>query len=155
MNDNDHSFTPEQVIDLLSVAASYDQRTVGTGDVTAWTWAANHGRWDPTLALTAVVDHYTNIGGRIEPSDITKWIRKYRQDQALRYQAPQPTIPSGRRTSAELEEVHAEANAWPCRFCGAPAGQRCAHPVTKVATKIPHMMRLKDVRRDQLVIAAA
>lgn len=49
--------TPEQVIDLLTLAARFDRRTVGDEDVRAWGLIANEQDWHPAAAARAVVEH--------------------------------------------------------------------------------------------------
>lgn len=49
--------TPDEVIDLLSLAAGFDQRTVGHDDVRAWGLIANEDDWTLPLACRALVEH--------------------------------------------------------------------------------------------------
>lgn len=88
------SLTSHQIVDLLTVTASYDQRTVGEDDVKAWLAAAHRARWDYQTALTAIIDHYTNRTERITPGHVTQTIRAHRQDAAMR-RPVEPPDPAG------------------------------------------------------------
>jgi hypothetical protein len=63
----------DQIIDLLSVAAAYDQRTVGNADIAAWTLAL--GELDFDRARDAVVAHYREQTRRIMPADVRQHAR--------------------------------------------------------------------------------
>jgi hypothetical protein len=63
----------DEIIDLLSVAAAYDQRTVGNADIAAWTLAL--GDLDFGRARDAVVAHYREQTRRIMPADIRQHAR--------------------------------------------------------------------------------
>lgn len=63
----------DQIIDLLSVAAAYDQRTVGNSDIAAWTLAL--GDLDFDRARDAVVAHYREQTRRIMPADVRQQLR--------------------------------------------------------------------------------
>ena len=65
--------SPNDIIDLLTLAAAYDQRTVGQGDVTAWHAALF--KLDPDEAQAAVIAHYQDSTQRIMPADIYKRCR--------------------------------------------------------------------------------
>lgn len=60
--------SPAEIIDLLSLAAAYDQRTVGQGDVAAWHQALY--KLDLDEAQAAVVAHYQGNRERIMPADV-------------------------------------------------------------------------------------
>jgi hypothetical protein len=60
--------SPADIIDLLSFAAAYDQRTVGKGDVAAWHQALF--KLDLEEAQIAVIEHYRVSRERIMPADI-------------------------------------------------------------------------------------
>jgi hypothetical protein len=65
--------TPEEIIDLLTVAAAYDQRTTGPGDVAAW--HAVLGDVSFTRAREAVIAHYRENSRRVMPADIRQHAR--------------------------------------------------------------------------------
>lgn len=96
--------TPDQVIDLLTAAASYDRRKVGKADVAAWSEAARRGRWTFEDALDAVFEHFTNSTEWLMPGHITTRIRAARQDRADRQLAqPEPRPdPIGQERIREL-----------------------------------------------------
>ena len=68
MNRND-------IIDLLSVAAAYDRRTIGEADILAWSEAARRATWDARKAVDAIHEHYAQTSKWIMPGHITEQIR--------------------------------------------------------------------------------
>jgi hypothetical protein len=65
--------SPAEIIDLLTFAAAYDQRTVGQGDVAAWHSALF--KLDLDEAHEAVISHYRESTQRIMPADIYRRCR--------------------------------------------------------------------------------
>lgn len=59
---------PSEVVELLSVAAAFDQRTVGEFDVGAWHAAI--GDLDLEDARLAVIGHYREHRERLMPADV-------------------------------------------------------------------------------------
>ena len=60
--------TDDETVDLLTVAAAFDQRTVGEGDAAAW--HAVLGDLNFADAKQAVLGHYTDTRERVMPADI-------------------------------------------------------------------------------------
>lgn len=60
--------TPDETVDLLTVAAAFDQRTVGEGDAMAW--HAVLGDLNFADAKQAVLGHYADTRERVMPADI-------------------------------------------------------------------------------------
>ena len=83
--------SPNEIIDLLSLAAAYDQRTVGQADVTAW--HAVLFKLDSDEAQAAVIAHYQDSTVRLMPADIYKRCRP----QATRHltSVPAPEVHEG------------------------------------------------------------
>jgi hypothetical protein len=63
----------DEIIDLLTVAAAFDQRTVGETDVVAW--SAVLGKSGFAAARQAVISHYGEQVRRVMPADIRQHIR--------------------------------------------------------------------------------
>lgn len=85
--------TRDQIIDLLSVAAAFDQRTVGEADVAAW--SATLTGLDFTRAREAIIAHYREHSKRVMPADIRQHIRTALRPEltpvaALPQGSPQP-----------------------------------------------------------------
>jgi hypothetical protein len=87
--------TRDDVIDLLKLAAVFDQRTVGEEDIKGWLLAGRIGRWTGPLATRVLVEHYASDSDRprIDPARITDAIRKVRSRAAESFVAPR--IPEG------------------------------------------------------------
>lgn len=87
--------TRDDVIDLLKLAAVFDQRTVGEEDIKGWLLAGRMGRWTGPLATRVLVEHYSQDADqpRIDPARITDAIRKVRHRAAESFVAPR--IPEG------------------------------------------------------------
>lgn len=73
--------TEDEIVDLLTLIAAYDQRTVGRADVQAWHMIAVEARWSWPLARRAVIDFHVSGGDkpRIKPAHITDTIRDLRR----------------------------------------------------------------------------
>lgn len=80
--------SPEETIDLLTVAAAFDQRTVGEGDAMAW--YAVVGDLDFDDARQAVVGHYTDSTDRIMPAHVRTRVKAARRDRLAREIVPAP-----------------------------------------------------------------
>ena len=74
--------TPDETVDLLTVAAAFDQRTVGEGDAMAW--YAVVGDLDFTEAKQAVIGHYTDSTDRIMPAHVRVRVKAARRDRLAR-----------------------------------------------------------------------
>lgn len=77
--------TTDEVVDLLTAAAAYDRRTVGRGDVLAWTEVAHRARWTFAEALSAMHQHFATSTEYLMPGHITTLIKAERR-QPPRYQ---------------------------------------------------------------------
>lgn len=73
--------TADEVIDLLTMIAAFDQRTVGDDDVQAWLLIATAEDWTSPLAQRAVIEHYRRGGDRprIKPGHITDTLTDLRR----------------------------------------------------------------------------
>lgn len=66
--------TRDQIIDLLSVAAAFDQRTVGEFDVIAWSAALRDSGFE--ASREAIIAHYREQTRRVMAADIRQHIRQ-------------------------------------------------------------------------------
>ena len=82
--------TRDEIIDLLSLAAAYDQRTGGEADVKAWLIAAHVQRWTAAAAQRVLVEHYSCGADRprITVAAITDAIRDVRRKAASSFIVP-------------------------------------------------------------------
>ncbi|MCF3939929.1 hypothetical protein [Gordonia tangerina] len=64
-----------EVIDLLTAASAYDRRTIGEGDVVAWSEAAHRAGWTFPKALDALHEHYAKTSQWLMPGHITERLR--------------------------------------------------------------------------------
>ncbi|QMU19331.1 hypothetical protein [Gordonia rubripertincta] len=64
-----------EVVDLLTAASAYDRRTIGEGDVRAWSEAATRAGWTFEKALDALHDHFASTSKWLMPGHITERIR--------------------------------------------------------------------------------
>ena len=74
--------TPDETVDLLTVAAAFDQRTVGEGDAMAWHSVV--GDLDFADAQRAVIGHYTDTTDRIMPAHVRRRVKAMRADRVAR-----------------------------------------------------------------------
>lgn len=76
--------TPEEIVDLLALAASVDGRELGKADVAAWHLVI--GDLDLADAQQALVEHYRESRFKVMPADVrqrVKAIRRARLDHAV------------------------------------------------------------------------
>ena len=64
-----------EIIDLLSVAAAYDRRTIGEADILAWSESARRAGWVTAKAVDAIHEHYAQTSKWIMPGHVTERIR--------------------------------------------------------------------------------
>ncbi|GGK61910.1 hypothetical protein Sme01_03760 [Sphaerisporangium melleum] len=79
---------PEEVIDLLTTAATFDRRTVGDADVIAW--GAAVGDLDFADAQAAVIQHYTNSTEWLMPAHVRVRVKAIRAARLAREVQPAP-----------------------------------------------------------------
>ena len=69
--------TPGDATRVLTLAASYDQRTIGEADALAWAKALGDINQDD--ACDAVTEHYRNETRRLMPADVINGVRRIRE----------------------------------------------------------------------------
>lgn len=141
--------THNEVVDLLSTIASYDNRKPNPAAVAAWGTAAEMGRWTLDEAVAAVKAHFFEETAYLMPAHVAKRIKDARQDRALRAEVlaieSGPVFPEAQ---ARVEKAVAELAAgmgWDrsarqekfgltvsCPHCGAKVGQKCTARTTGV-----------------------
>jgi hypothetical protein len=79
-----------EIVDLLTLAAVYDQRTGGEADVRGWHAVAALERWTALAAQRVVVEHYSHGADRprITPAAISDAIRAARHKAASSFVVP-------------------------------------------------------------------
>ena len=77
--------TEDEVIDLLTLAAAYDRRTVGDADVEAWSAVALTSNWAFTVARKALVEYFKVNNKPIMPADINAIIGAQRKAIGARF----------------------------------------------------------------------
>jgi len=68
--------TPGDATRVLTLAASYDQRTIGETDALAWAKVLGDTNIDD--AFQAIVDHYSRETRRLMPADVLAGVRRIR-----------------------------------------------------------------------------
>lgn len=95
----------DDIINLLSIAAAYDRRTIGEADVVAWSAAADIGRWTYEEARLAIQAHYAEDTDWLMPAHITQRIRReYRQPPAFQNEK-RGELPAGGAASEETRRA--------------------------------------------------
>jgi hypothetical protein len=82
--------TLEETIDLLGVAAAFDQRNIGKADSVAWHAAL--GDLDFTDAQAAVISHYRESRDRVMPADVWGRVKAMRRARLAREVIPAPDV---------------------------------------------------------------
>lgn len=70
--------TGDHIVELLQVAAAYDNRDIDAPMIAAWNEAARRQRWTHGEALEAVHEHYSGETAWLLPGHITRIIRRGR-----------------------------------------------------------------------------
>lgn len=73
----------DEVIELLQVIQSYDNRSTSPLTIATWHEAAQRGRWTRAAALEAVHEHYATSTDWLMPGHVTTMVRA-----AMRQPAP-------------------------------------------------------------------
>jgi hypothetical protein len=94
--------TREEVVDVLTKCAAFDQRTVGELDVMAWHEIL--GRVDLADALEAVRRHYTDSSDRAMPADILKLSRIARDERTRLETRAAPLALPGRFETDDIRD---------------------------------------------------
>lgn len=153
--------TRDEVIDLLTVAAVYDNRKPDPAMLAGWTETARRARWTHPLAIDAIHEHYTNSTERIMPAHITRHVQAARRAAVERDHAaslaaepvvnldPQIGLPIG---GADGEPIWTsydvdDAGTLTCDTCGAGPDEACVNTRSNTPRKIPCTSRLKKARR--------
>jgi hypothetical protein len=98
---------------LLTLAAAYDQRTIGEADVLAW--QAILGPTSFADAQTAVKAHYATKRDRVMPVDVIDGVRKIRNDRLERYESwvqPGPELTAAQYRDWLRDTRQAIADGW-------------------------------------------
>lgn len=82
--------TRNEIIDLLSLAAVYDQRNADEADVRGWLAVAEMENWTATAARRVVIEHYSRGADRprITPAAITDRLREAHRKAANSFAEP-------------------------------------------------------------------
>lgn len=147
------TITRDDVIDLLTAAASVDLRKIGEADVTGWA-ATLRQDLDRDLAIEALRMHYATSTERLMPAHINRLAIQIRRDRAEREKATEAiTRPDrqlgGLQIAADGDPVWAaydvnDAISRHCPTCEQPPDHACINLATNSARKIPCLKRLRS-----------
>lgn len=101
--------TPDEIVDLLTVAAAFDQRTVGEGDAMAWHSVL--GDLAFADAQQAVLGHYADSRERVMPADIRNRVLAIRNRRLQDTEIPPPPVELLDDPDAYSAALHAAAVA--------------------------------------------
>lgn len=101
--------TADEIIDLLTLAAGYDRRTVGESDVEAWGAMAAKCGWTFPIARRAIVEHFEHSDRPIMPANINTIIDSVRR--RIRAQFSEDVNPPRRLRDDPVAEI-----AWRRKF---------------------------------------
>ena len=154
----------DEVVDVLTAAATIDHRTVGEADVAGW-YATLRPDIDRQLGIDAVRIHYAGTREWIMPADVNNLATQIRKDRAERESreerearqdandyrhgltaAPNPAlgglpIPTDGHPVWAAYDVNGAIDR-PCPRCGAEPREACRNPITERDSKIPCLVRL-------------
>lgn len=96
----------DEVIELLQVIQSYDNRSTSQLTIATWHEAAQRGRWTRAAALEAVHEHYATSTDWLMPGHVTTMVRA-----AMRQPAPAAEVTAQLCKAPASEEVRNRAMA--------------------------------------------
>jgi hypothetical protein len=152
---------PQEIINLLSIAAAFDNRKAGESTVHAWTDSSERARWTFVEASEAIKDYYANTTDEkpwVMPSHITARIRSVRQDREMRNTGRElvAAVPDPRVLAAvdqlarrmaipeQFRPTETSALRVKCPHCEAGPDQPCTRPSSKGARNVePHPSRVE------------
>ncbi len=149
--------TPNDIIDILTVIAAADRRTIGENDVILWHKII--GDLPKDDAMQAVLDHVREQPGVwLEPGHIVAGVRAIRRDRAMRQPLEQIEAHNDRLTPRITELAEAKSidtalkytrrgvtslRSVPCPHCNVGVGQPCYNSATRRAFLGHHDARMK------------
>ena len=90
--------TDDEVVDLLTLMASFDRRTVGDADVDAWLLAVGDLSFDD--AKVAVAQHYRESREWMMPADVRRIVRQAREERIKALPLPAPDAETAKDPTA-------------------------------------------------------
>lgn len=93
--------THDEIVELLQLAGTYDRRTIGKTDISAWGDAARRGRWTVQGAQDAVREHYARSAAFLMPGHVTELV-KHRQSAPAAYEEQRRALPPGPRDPEQI-----------------------------------------------------
>lgn len=156
------TLTRNDVIDLLTAAASVDLRKLGEADVTGWS-AMLRSDLDRDLAFEALRVHYATSPERVMPAHINARAIEIRKDRADREERLERELRADRNDARHgLDQVSSSGLALnadgppvpgayqvndaverECPHCHAEPYEPCTNPVNGSARRIPCPPRLR------------
>lgn len=119
--------TRDEIVDLLTLTAAFDQRTIGEGDIAAWLTVSVLDGWVPRHAYRAVIEYYrTATERRIMPADVTRILRDLRRCYAMTYEhrpCP-PGMSEAAETAWERERIRGHITERMDAWAGDGTGRR-------------------------------
>lgn len=145
--------THNEIVDLLSVIAAYDNRNPSHAAVLAWSASAELGRWTTSEALTAVHAHFATSTAFLMPAHITERIRAARHDATMRQPLIRPDPIGHARLTALISSAfhaigdnndttpdqHRAALSRRCPFCAAAPWSPCTRAAVNGRINRPSM----------------
>lgn len=122
--------TRNEIIDLLTLAAVYDQRNADEADVQGWLAVAEIENWTATAARRVVIEHYCRGADRprITPAAITDRLREAHRKAANSFSEPEAIDGESGREYVERrrrlmrEHIARVMDAWATRGESIPEG---------------------------------
>jgi hypothetical protein len=127
--------TTDEIIDLLTLLAAYDRRTIGEGDVNAWMLAAGDLPYDD--ARHAVARHYRQSREWLMPADVRHLVKAVRDERLAAAPLPQPPPHLADDPASyvrELKEITRRAADGRTPFGALQGGRTCSEPPTAFKT---------------------
>lgn len=97
--------THDDIVDVLTAAAAFDQRTVGRADVIAWHAAI--GTLPKDDAIAGVVAHYCESEDRLKPVHVIRHVEATRAARLRKHGEIVPELdPDDPRWNARYQQMH-------------------------------------------------
>lgn len=152
--------TRDQIIDLLTAAAAYDNRRPDQTSIHAWAESARRGHWTFEQALDAIHEHYATSTDRIMPAHITRHVQTARRAAIEAEHTanildngptinldPQLGLPIAGADGEPVWDAYDGIDEIVCPTCNAQPAEACVNLATNMTRKIPCIARTREATR--------
>lgn len=117
----------DPLVELVALAATYDQRKAGALDVKAWFLVAQVERWDVAAVQRVIVEHYARDPQRLTAAAVSLRLREIRRAAAATFEDPIIPDELPARDYPEWYRAQRDAHVARCVTAWAATGEEPRH----------------------------